>query len=219
MARARSGPRSPEDQRRIVRDGYDRVSVAYRDDAGTTDGPWRHLIEDVLDHVEPGAPVLDLGCGAGVPFTRALAERFRVTGVDLSPVQVARARTLVPRATIVEADMAAVSFPPGSFAAVVALYSIIHVPLGDQPELFARIAGWLRRGGVLVAVVGRDAWSGVEKSWHGAEMAWSHADESTYVRWIEAAGLQVERRRFIPEGDDGHVHVVAMRPSTPRRAR
>jgi len=201
----------PDEQRRIVREGYDRASLAYRDDDGTTGGPWRPLIDEVLRRVPPDAPVLDLGCGNGVPFTRALAERFAVTGVDVSPVQVARARRLVPAATIVEADMAQVDFPAGSFAAAVALYSIIHVPLEDQPPLFTRIGRWLRPGGVLSAVVGHTRWCGVQRDWHGATMAGSHADEAAYARWIEGAGMDVVRRRFVPEDDGGHVLLVAVR--------
>src|SRR5256885_10192658 len=91
----------------IVRDGYDRVSYAYRDDAGhgpAADDPgqpagrpdydaWLAELRPVL---RDGDPVLDLGCGCGLPATAILAERYSVTGVDLSPVQVSRARRLVP---------------------------------------------------------------------------------------------------------------------------
>ena len=56
--------------------------------------------------------MLDLGCGNGVPVARELSARFAVTGVDLSPVQVERARALVPGARFVCADMTAVEFEP-----------------------------------------------------------------------------------------------------------
>ena len=63
---------------------------------------------DLLEmRVREGVAVLDLGCGCGVPVARRLARRYAVTGVDLSPVQVERARTLVPNATFICADMAA----------------------------------------------------------------------------------------------------------------
>ncbi len=44
----------------------------------------------------PGSDRLDLGCGCGTPGARLLSERFRVTGVDISDVQIERARALVP---------------------------------------------------------------------------------------------------------------------------
>ncbi len=55
-----------------------------------------------------GATVADLGCGIGLPATRALTgRRLRVIGVDFSAVQLARARRLVPAARLVQADMRA----------------------------------------------------------------------------------------------------------------
>jgi trans-aconitate methyltransferase len=143
-----------------------------------------------------------------------LASHFDVTGVDLSPAQIERARRLVPQARFVCDDMSGVTFAEGSLAAVVSFYAIIHLPLDEHPALFRRILGWLQPGGYLLAIVGYEAWTGVE-AYHdieGAEMAWSHADESTNVRWIEEAGFEVLEVRFVPEDDSGHSLVLARRP-------
>ena len=43
---------------------------------------------------------------------------------------------------------------PGSFDAVVALYSIIHVPRRHYPLVFERIHRWLRPDGWLLASFG-----------------------------------------------------------------
>src|SRR4249920_445047 len=94
------------DPRDIVRDGYDLVSQAYRADdfplEGSHYGQW---LPRLVAQLPRGGRVLDLGCGCGVPVARALAAEFRVTGVDLSPVQIERARRLVPGATFAIADM------------------------------------------------------------------------------------------------------------------
>jgi SAM-dependent methyltransferase len=201
--------------RDIVRGGYDAISYAYRSDAGETDRDPTVLLGPLLERLPAGARMLDLGCGCGVPFTRLLAEGFHVTGVDLSPVQIDRARRLVPAAAFVCADMTAVSFPAGAFDGVAALYSLIHVPLDEQPAILARIRGWLAPGGVLAAVVGKGAWTGTEDDWLGAPMYWSHADEDTYAGWLEGLGFRVLERRFLPEGDGGHVLMVAAVPAPP----
>src|ERR1700674_4926178 len=39
-----------------------------------------------------------------------------------------------------------------------------------------------------------------------------HADEATYLGVLRDAGCVVQRREFIPEGDDGHVLLLAQRP-------
>lgn len=107
------------------------------------------------------------------------------------------------------ADMSEVSFADASFAAVVSLYAIIHLPLAEQPELLRKIAAWLRPGGHLLATVGDTAWTGREKDWLGAEMYWSHADIETYRNWLLDLGFEIIWSRFIPEGDGGHQLLLA----------
>jgi trans-aconitate methyltransferase len=58
----------------------------------------------LLERLPSGADLLDLGCGAGLPTTARLAQRFTVTGVDISPRQIERARINVPDATFINAD-------------------------------------------------------------------------------------------------------------------
>jgi ubiquinone/menaquinone biosynthesis C-methylase UbiE len=83
-----------------------------------------------------------------VPLTRDLAAGgYEVTGVDLSAVQIERARRLVPAARFLHADAARVGFPPSSFDAVVSLYALIHVPLDEQPSLLDRTGRRLHPGG------------------------------------------------------------------------
>lgn len=113
---------------------------------------------DLLENrLTPGGDVLDLGCGCGVPVARRLAPRYAVTGIDLSPVQIARARELVPDATFVCADMSGLEFPVARFDGIVCLYALIHVPLAEQPAILRAIATWLRPSGTFLATVGHGA--------------------------------------------------------------
>jgi trans-aconitate methyltransferase len=76
----------------------------------------------------------------GVPSTALLAERFDVTGVDISRAQLEIARINVPKANFIEADLASVDFPDGNFNAVTAFYSLIHLPRTELPGLFERLS-------------------------------------------------------------------------------
>jgi len=205
--------RSLEDPKSIVRHGYDLVSRAYRaDDAD--DGAYAGWLDTLEMRVAPGSSVLDLGCGCGVPVARRLARSYEVTGVDLSPVQVARARVLVPGATFVCADMTTLQIPDESFSAITCLFALIHVPLTEQPTLLGDIRRWLLPGGLFLATVGYQAWTGLEKDWlgiAGGDMWWSHADAETYRRWFAEAGLRVELESFVPEGAGGHTLLLATR--------
>lgn len=205
-----------DDERDLVRRGYDRLSYHYRaDDADDGQyGPW---LGDLHGRLPASAAVLDLGCGCGVPVARFLADAgHHVTGIDISDVQIERARRLVPTGTFLRADASRLHLPPASFDAVVCLYALIHVPLADQPRLIGSIASWLRPGGWLLATVGDSAWTGTEDNWLGgpATMWWSHADAATYRDWLGQAGLTVTAEDFIPEGTSGHTLYWARRPPT-----
>jgi SAM-dependent methyltransferase len=196
----------------IVRDGYDRISYEYRDDGGQSSAgrpDYEAWLAELMPLLHDGDPVLDLGCGCGVPATATLADRYRVTGVDLSPVQIARARRLIPAAQFECVDMSTLDFPAQSFAAIVSFFAIIHVPVEEQPAIFQKIQRWLKPGGYLLATLGSRAWTGTEDDWYGAPMYWSHADEVTYVAWLGELGFDILWTRFIPEGASGHTLILA----------
>jgi cyclopropane fatty-acyl-phospholipid synthase-like methyltransferase len=162
-------------RRELVRSGYDAISMAYRDDLGCANpsgaedtAAYKTWLDELAGLLPDAARVLDLGCGAGVPASRILVDLgLEVTGVDISAVQIERARLLVPEATFVKADMATWDFEPDSYDAIVTLYALIHVPLDDQRRLFTRLAQWLRPGGYLLAIVGYEAWTGIEEYLRG----------------------------------------------------
>ena len=215
-----AGRRAATEAKTIVRHGWNRVSRVYRSDESVTDVfghahlEYNDWLVPVVRSIPRGSEVLDLGCGCGVPAARLLADRFRVTGVDISDVQIRRARHLVPAAKFLRADMTDVSFPDESFGAVVCLYAIIHVPLEEQRPLLERVYRWLAPGGLFLLIAGEEAWTGEERNWLGsnAKMYWSHADAETYLRWLRATGFAIERRTFVPEGASGHALILAHKP-------
>ncbi len=204
-----------EDPKEVVRRGYDLLSEHYERAFGseTKYGSW---IEELLGQLPEAGTVLDVGCGTGVPAVRSLITAgHRVTGVDISEVQIRRARELVPGADFVRADATTLEFPEESFDAVVCLYALIHIPVEEQPALLSRIASWLRPGGWFLATAGHRAWTGTDENWlgGGAAMWWSHADAATSRSWLVRAGLDVVHEAFVPEGDSGHVLLWARRSS------
>ncbi len=183
-----------EEHRRTVERGYDRVAEQYLATKNPEDPVTLDALEELARDLPPGAAVLDLGCGAGVPVTRWLAEwGFAVTGVDLSEGQLELARGLVPGATFIKADMSELDFEPETFGAVVAFYSIIHVPRVDHPALLADIHRWLEPGGSFLAILSVTDFEGEESDWEGwgAAMRWSHYDRETNVQMLRRSGFEV----------------------------
>jgi SAM-dependent methyltransferase len=151
-------------------------------------------------------------------MTAALAEDSAVTGVDISSTQLALARRNVPGATFLRADMTALTFEPASLDAVVAFYSLTHVPRDEQAELLGHIRSWLRPGGIFLASMGADDEPGeVEPDWLGVDMYFSHFGAKANRRLVESAGLVVERSELAVEPEDRHdarfLWVVARAPS------
>jgi SAM-dependent methyltransferase len=174
----------------IVRAGYDAMADAYLAWNRRVSGdPRDRFLDELVLRLEPEARVLDLGCGAGVPSTRTLAERFDVVGLDASDAQIRRARANVPQASFRRVDMLEASFPAASFDAVTAFYSISHVPREQHGDLFQRVASWLKPNGHLLAVLGSGDlpdWTG---DWLGVPMFFSSYGPDENRRLLAAAGF------------------------------
>ena len=108
-----------------------------------------------LLRLDPGAQVLDVGCGKAELSLR-IAKRYdaHVTGVDKSPfaLELARAAFQGRAATFLEQEISAGDFAPGSFDAVVWIGGPF---VGDDfPATMGALERWLRPGGVLLVGYG-----------------------------------------------------------------
>jgi ubiquinone/menaquinone biosynthesis C-methylase UbiE len=125
---------------------------------------------------------------------RRLARRgFAVTGVDVSARQLDLARKHVPEGTFIRADMTEVALEPESFDAVVAFYSIIHVPRTEHTALLRRIHRWLKPQGLFLATMTVTDYEGRDEDWEGwgAPMVWSHYDGESNVMMLREAGFEI----------------------------
>jgi SAM-dependent methyltransferase len=206
------------DAKRLVSAGYDIVAARYLDWSSGSRVRLRYL-KKLLDLLPPEhGQVLELGCGAGVPVACALAERAHVTGVDISSVQIERARQAVPKGDFLCADMMSVAFPPARFDVVAAFYAITHLPRSEHAELLDRILTWLRPGGWLLASFGsRDCADAVVSDWLGAPNFFSHFDATTNRGLVQAAGFEIVQQAILPQdeaGEDGvaFLWVIARKP-------
>ncbi|MEM9736417.1 MAG: class I SAM-dependent methyltransferase [Pseudomonadota bacterium] len=182
-----------------VATSYDRIAERYLDWSAPATARLDAL-EILLARLPEAAEVLDLGCGAGTPIAARLAAAgHRVTGVDLSARQIALAREAVPTGRFIQGDMAEIDLAEASLDAVVAAYSLIHLPRERHAAQLARIRGWLRPGGLLLISLGRGDVPGGEQAFLGADVFFSHYDAPTTKGLIAKAGFQTLAARDIPE--------------------
>lgn len=179
------------DPQNIIESGYDAMAEQYLAvfGEGITDDPRIRFVGELAGHLPDGARVLELGCGAGVPATALLAQRFDVLGVDISAAQLALAAQRVPNAAFRKADMISLELPDTSFDAVTAFYSFNHVPRDQQLPLLAKIARWLRPGGLLLASFGQGGSADDVEPWLGVPMFFASHDPATNTRHLTEAGF------------------------------
>lgn len=200
----------------LVAAGYDAMVDAWEAwKARIRDDPRAAWCDELLTRLAPGASVLELGCGGGADETRALAQRFRVTGVDLSAEQLRRARERVPDAEFVRADLLELELPQATIDAVAAFYVLNHVPRELLPGLLERVHDWLVPRGLLLATFGASdlpEWTG---EWLGAPTFFSGFEPETNRRLLARADFELLRDELVtirePEGDAMFHWVLAQR--------
>ena len=160
-------------------------------------GRWSRLVAAQFVRwlaVAPGGCWIDVGCGTGALTAEVLAagDPARVTGVDPSPEQIARARASVVdrRARFEVGDVEARLLPRGSADAVVS--GLVLNFLADPAASLARMAALCRPGGVVAGYV----WD------YAGEMGMLRAFWEAAVALDPAAAELDEGRRF-PDAHPG----------------
>ncbi len=117
----------------------------------------RRWIDRALAFVPPGAPVLDLGCGAGEPIAAYLIFRGHpVCGVDFAAPMLALARARFPDQDWILADIRELDLGR-RFGAIIGWDSFFHLTAEDQRAVIPRLSAHLAPGGALLLTVGPQA--------------------------------------------------------------
>jgi ubiquinone/menaquinone biosynthesis C-methylase UbiE len=202
------------DFKKTVKEGYNVIADRYLAER-TRDSADVRLLEDFMGRLPAHAHVLDAGCGAGVPVSRILNERFRVTGVDFSEAQIELARKNVPEAEYVCQDMTQLDFGENTFDGITSYYAIIHIPREEHPSLLANFHRMLKPGGFALLCLGAEHLiDDVDENYLGARMYWSHYDSETYLKMMEEIGYKILWSKIVADETcegAGHLFVLAQK--------
>ncbi|GAB3183364.1 class I SAM-dependent methyltransferase [Nesterenkonia halophila] len=154
-------------------------------------------------------PMLDVGCGPG-HWTALLAEGGReVLGVDVSAEMIASARARWQVPEFRQADAEGLPVPTASRGAVLAWYSLIHLPPERLPTGLAEISRVLAPGGSLL--LGFFRGEAGERFEHAVTPAWYWSPEMLEELLAEAGFAVEERHARHDPGSRPHGAMVARR--------
>jgi ubiquinone/menaquinone biosynthesis C-methylase UbiE len=146
----------------------------------------------MIDRLAPGARVLDLGCGTGVPTAGMLAESgIEVVGVDVSTEMLALARRNVPTGRFVAMDVMELDDSLGRFDGAAAFFCLLMLRRSDIPRVLRRVRSALRPGGLVTIGMVEGDLDYAPLSFLGQEMSVTAYPQADLEAAIRAEGLHV----------------------------
>ena len=202
------------DFKKTVKDGYNTIANRYLAER-TRDSQDVRLLDELMERLPGNAKVLDAGCGAGIPISQILSERFQVTGVDFSEAQVELARKNVPAAKFLCEDITKLDFPDETFDGITSYYAIIHIPREEHQALLANFHRMLKPGGLALLCLGAEHLiEDIDENYLGTRMYWSHYDADTYLNMLRDCGFEILWSRNVTDATcegAGHLFVLAQK--------
>ena len=197
-----TGREGPEAERWLAdtRASYDADATSYADEV-------RNLLaelpaeRDVMAlfaervRAHGGGPVADVGCGPGRITAHLRHLGVDAFGIDLSPRMIEVARREHPGLRFDVGSMTQLDLADGSLAALIAWYSIIHVPDDAIGAVLAGFRRVLRPGGLLLLGFHVGDASVPEPPEHGGRWPESYVRRrrpSRVASWLDEAGFTVE---------------------------
>ena len=199
----------------VVRRGYNTIADRYLAER-RRDSEDVRLLHEFMEKLPENARVLDAGCGAGIPISQMLSERFQVTGVDFSEAQVELAKKNVPNAEFLCEDMTKLEFPAATFDGITSYYAIIHIPREEHQALLTNFYRMLKPGGLALLCLGAENLiDDVDENYLGTRMYWSHYDTHTYLKMLAECGFSILWSKHVTDATcegAGHLFVLAQKP-------
>ena len=156
----------------------------------------RALLGLIIEEVGSDRSIADVGCGPG-HVAGWLADRgANVVGIDLSPGMVSLGQKTYPRVEFRQGDMLALPAQDDEFAAVIALYSIIHLTEDELQPAFDEIARVLEPSGLVLVSFHMGLEVRHLSDWwgHPVDIDFRFLEPAFVIPRLEQAGLVVETR-------------------------
>ena len=177
-----------------MRAAYDRIAPAFAERVKGSRQSVERFAEQFAERLQPGAPVLDLGCGPGWDTARLAGLGMRAVGGDLSGEMLGLAREVTDR-PLVQLDIGKLPFRDDSFAGLWCIASLLHVPKPEVPAALAEVRRVLRPGGLLALAMQE----GEGEQWNGGHVEgvlrfFARYSAEEMAGLLEGAGFRILQR-------------------------
>lgn len=192
--------------RQLNQKAYDIISDDYQEKY-FSNPVLTEMFDAWLEELPAGAKVLDAGCGHGNPVIARLLEKgLQVTGTDLSPRMLARARKQFPNVTLVNQLVSEIRYE-AEFDGACSLSSLLYLDPIDLSHSIYRLYHALKAGGLLFLYANdlHPGWRGLPysvdiKQWmwswsYGMEEARRALEEFGYFKVLKVQNVTTRRER------------------------
>jgi SAM-dependent methyltransferase len=170
----------------------------------------RGYLDAVASGLEPGAEILDLGCGGGEPIARYFIERgFNMTGVDAAPSLLAKCRRRFPAMRWVEHDMRMLDLGR-HFDAILAWNSFFHLRKNDQRTMFDVFERHARPSALLLFTSGPGEGEAIG-SLFGHELYHASLSSGEYESMLAEHGFAIVTHKAEDPDCNGHTVWLAQK--------
>jgi ubiquinone/menaquinone biosynthesis C-methylase UbiE len=198
-----------------TRSSYDTVAVSYADQVREILAGEPYLLAALelfadMVHTAGGGPVADVGCGPGHVTAHLHELGVDAFGIDLSPVMIDVARRDHPDLRFEVGSMTELNLADASVTALLAFWSLIHVPDDAIPTVFGHFRRVLRPGGPLLLGFHIGDESRLKTQGYGGHPMKVHVHRrqpAQVAAWLRDAGFTVEAQLLLGL-DEGHPGAV-----------
>jgi SAM-dependent methyltransferase len=193
-ARRMFGDKVPRRVRRLPADlstarYYDEHAESYAEATRTL--PLHAALSAFVERLDRGAPVLDLGCGAGRDLRALSLAGLRAVGLDASQplVELAAEYSGCP---VTLGDVRSMPFEDGTFAGVWASASLVHLQRGEISDALREVSRVLQPGGYFFSSVK----TGVGEGFDSRGRWFTYFDPQDWLALIDQAGFTLVESNF-----------------------
>lgn len=156
----------------------------------------RALLAALVEQTAEGAPIADIGCGPGPVASSLVGHGAHAVGIDLSPRMISVGRDHHPEVEFRQGDFLSLPAKDAEFAAIVAVYSIIHLQPDELRPAFDELCRVVRPGGLLLVSfhVGDEVRHSAESWGHDVDLDFRFFEPNVLIELLEASGFVLEAR-------------------------